>query len=629
MARKGRIGQDGGVPASTPVPRFLPTTLAEAGGIPPDVVLVTGDAYVDDPSFGVAVVGRWLEAHGFTVGVIAQPRWDGPEAFRALGRPRLFFGVTAGNLDSVVNARTAAGKVRNDDAYSPGGRPGLRPERATIAYTARCHEAFSGVPVVLGGVEASLRRLAHWDFATARIRRSILVDAKADLLVHGMGERAVFEIARRLAAGFPLAACRDIPGTAWVAGERESVPDGREVSAWEALEADSGRLADLTRALYEEAHPSRGRTLVQRYGRRSVVCLPPAEPLSPEELDRVHTLPYARAPHPSYTEPIPAFEAVRGSITVTRGCAGGCAFCAITLHQGRHVTSRTPASVEAEVRSLAAAPGWRGTIADVGGPTANLYGMGCQDPATEATCRRASCLHPAICPHLRTDHGPYRALLARLAALPGVKHVFVGSGIRHDLAIRDPGFVRDLAAYHTSGRLTVAPEHAAPAVLRAMRKPPWDTFLAFRRLFDEGSGRLHGALVVYLIAAHPGAGPEEAVALALALKDAGLQPRQAQLFVPTPSTLATAMYVTGRDPLTGEPVPVARDPRDRARQRALLYAWKREAWPEVREALRAFGRPDLIGYGPGCLVPPGSIRAAWRPRPEERSRRGGHDREDR
>ncbi len=606
------------------VTRFLPMTLAEAGGMPPDVVLVTGDAYVDDPSFGVAVVGRWLEAHGFTVGVIAQPRWDGPAAFRALGRPRLFFGVTAGNLDSVVNARTAAGKVRNDDAYSPGGRAGLRPERASIAYTARCREAFPGVPVVLGGVEASLRRLAHWDFAEGRIRRSVLVDAKADLLVHGMGERAVLEIARRLAAGAAPAACRDVPGTAWVAGERDPVLDGREVPGWEALEADPGLLGDLTRALYEEAHPERGRVLLQRYGRRSVVCLPPAAPLPPEVLDRVHTLPYARAPHPSYTEPIPAFEAVRGSITVTRGCAGGCAFCAITLHQGRHVTSRTPASVEAEARALAAAPGWRGTLTDVGGPTANLYGMACSDPAAEAACRRTSCLHPTICPRFRADHGPYRALLARLAALPRVQHVFVGSGIRHDLAIRDPAFVRDLALRHTSGRLTVAPEHAAPAVLRSMRKPAWDTFLAFRLLFDEAclEAGTRRPLVVYLLAAHPGAGPEDAVALALAIRDAGLQPRQAQLFLPTPSTLATAMFATGRDPLTGEPVPVARDPRDRARHRALLYAWKREEWPAVREALRAFGRSDLIGYGPGCLVPPGPARGGWLPRPQERPRGG-------
>ena len=600
---------------------FLPATRAEAGG-QLDVVLVSGDAYVDHPSFGAAVIGRWLEAHGFRVGIIAQPAWDGPDAFRALGTPRLFFGVTAGNMDSVVNGITSAGKRRNDDAYSPGGRAGLRPLRASIAYTARIRQACPGVPVVLGGVEASLRRLVHYDYQQRKVRGSILLDSKADMLVYGMGERAVVAIAQRLAAGEDLRACRDLPGVAFPIGAKEPLPwqDPIELPSLEAIRDDPVALGRATLLAHENAEPLSAKPLLQRHGGRSVWCNPPAAALDPHELDRVHELPYAFAAHPSYGEAVPAFASVQASLTVTRGCGGGCAFCAIALHQGKQVTSRSEPSVLREARALARRPGYRGTVTDVGGPTANLYGLACASASARERCRRPSCLHPRRCRHFMGDAQAYARLLDEVSRIKGVNHVFVGSGLRHELLLEDPGFIRRLAARHVSGRLTVAPEQVDPGVLALMRKPPIAAFERFAEMFEQAchaQGKQY-QLMPYLLAAHPGAGPAEAIAMSLWLKERSIKPRQVQLFLPTPGTMATAMFHSGVDPATGRPVPVARSEQERARHRALLFYWKREEAPAVREALTSWGREDLIGRGRGKLVEPGPARGGWERRPAER-----------
>jgi uncharacterized radical SAM protein YgiQ len=608
---------------------FLPTTRVEAGG-QLDVVLVTGDAYVDDPSFGAAVIGRWLEAHGFSVGIIAQPPWDGPGAFRALGTPRLFFGVTAGNLDSVVNGITSAGKRRNDDAYSPGGRAGLRPLRASIAYTARIRQACPGVPVVLGGVEASLRRLAHYDYQQRKVRGSILLDSKADLLVYGMGERAVLAVAQRLAEGGDPRACRDIPGVAFPIGAKEPLPHQEpvELPSLEHIQREPQALARATQLAHLHAEPLSARPLLQRHGGRAVWCNPPALALDEAALDRVHELPFARAPHPRYTDGVPAFEAVRASLTVTRGCGGGCAFCAIALHQGKQVASRSEASVIREAQALASRKGFRGTITDVGGPTANLYGLACASSAARERCRRPSCLHPRRCRHFLGDAYAYARLLDELNRIRGVQNVFVGSGLRHELLLEDHGFVRRLAARHVSGRLTVAPEHTEASVLKLMRKPSIAAFERFAEMFaqaNDAAGKRQ-ELMPYLLAGHPGSGPTEAIAMALWLKEHGIRPRQVQLFLPTPGTMATAMFHSGVDPESGEPIPVARGEAERARHRALLLYWKREEAPAVREALQAWGREDLIGRGRGKLVDRGPARGGWERRPRERSTERGPDR---
>ena len=588
-----------------------------------DVILVTGDAYVDHNSFGVALIGRWLEAHGFRVGVIAQPTWDGPEGFAILGRPRLFFGVTSGNMDSMVNHYTAARRIRTDDAYSPGGQAGLRPDRACIAYANRVKQAFPGVPVVLGGIEASLRRFAHYDYWQDRMRRSILLDAKADLLVHGMGERAVVAIAQTLAEGRGIEACRDLPGVAWALGQKSPVPDRPhvELPKHEDCVADPLAFNRLTLLMYREANPHVGLPLLQRAGDRAIWCNPPDVPLTTEELDRLYELPYANAPHPSYRAPIPAFESIRGSLTINRGCSGGCSFCALTLHQGKDVVSRSADSVTREVGTLTRQPGFNGVISDLGGPTANMFHMRCMDEEANRVCRRVSCLHPVRCKHYGTDHRPYVKLLRRVRSMPGVKRVFVNSGIRYDLAGLDDTFVEELAAHHVSGSLTTAPEHVSAKALHYMRKPEVTHFQDFLQRFQEASADAgkKQLIVPYFQCAHPGTGPTEAIELAVYMKTHGLRCRQVQLFMPTPGTISTAMYVSGVDPYTKVPVYVARGHKERARQRAMLFWWKKEEWPAIREALQAWGRTDLIGNGPGALVPPGPSRGAWLPqgRPPE------------
>ncbi len=598
---------------------FLPMTAEEAGHRPLDVILVTGDAYVDHPAWGVAAIGRWLEAHGFSVGIIAQPDWRNPDAFAALGRPRLFFGVTAGNMDTQVNRFTASRRLRSSDAYSPGGQVGLRPDRATIPYVSRVKQAFPGVPVVVGGVEASLRRFVHYDFWQDKIRGSILLEAKADLLVYGMGERQVVEIATRLAAGEPISACRDLPGTAWATGGKDAIPQGADVIEMPDLatcRADPDAFNRGTLLMYRESNPHCGKRLVQRHGARAVVQNPAAQPLTTAELDRLHELPFAQTPHPCYREPIPALNSIQGSITVNRGCSGGCSFCALTIHQGKDVVSRSTESVLREVRKMAADPNFNGIISDMGGPTANMYHMRCNDDAANQVCRRVSCLHPVRCKHYGTDHKPYLDLLRQARNTPGIRKVYVNSGIRYDLADLDDEFVEELAAHHTQGQLSVAPEHASSASLAKMKKPEIQYFTRFMERFrkaneDQGKQQF---LVPYFQCAHPGTGPDECVALALYMKEHNLRPRQAQMFMPTPATLATAMYVSGKDPYTKESVYVAKGGRERSRQRAALFYWKREEWPHLREALLSWGRADLIGNHPGALVPPGPAFGAWQVR---------------
>ena len=594
-------------------------TTEEAGG-QLDVILVTGDAYVDHPSWGVAAIGRWLQAHGYSVGIIAQPQHDDVEAFRVLGAPRLFFGVTAGNMDTMVNKYTASKRLRNNDAYSPGGVVPERPDRCTIAYTARCKQAYKGVPVVIGGVEASLRRLVHFDFWSNKLRGSILLDAKADLCVFGMGELQILQIAERLAAGDGTASCRDIPGVAYALGAKDSPPEGDEVVRLPSLEecrADKLAFNTVTRVMYKESNPHCGKTLVQGHGSRWIVQNPPARPLTTEEMDKLHELPYAFAQHSCYRQPIPALQSVSGSITVNRGCSGGCAFCALTIHQGKDVTSRSSESVLRELDQMRQRPGFNGIVTDLGGPTANMFHMACMSEEANKVCRRVSCLHPKRCVHYGTDHKPYIDLLRKARTMEGVRKVYVNSGIRYDLASLDDEFVEELATHHTMGQLSVAPEHASDNALKQMKKPAIEFFTSFLDRFKAAAKEAGQKLYVvpYFQCAHPGIGPEECIELAQYMKAQRLRPRQVQMFMPTPATIATAAFYTEHDPLTGKPVTIAKDPKERSRQRALLFYWKREEWPHVREALIAWGRRDLIGRGSGFLVPPGPAYGAWSKKP--------------
>ncbi len=565
-----------------PVP-FLPMTqaeLAHLGWAELDVLLITGDAYVDHPAFGAALLGRWLVAHGFRVGIVAQPRWDAPADIVRLGRPRLAVGVTAGALDSLLAHYTAFRKKRQDDAYTPGGRAGARPNRACTVYANLARQAFPGVPVLVGGIEASLRRITHYDFWTDGLRRSLLLDAKADLLVYGMAERALLEAVRRLeaaaAAGTRPAApvLRGVPGTVWVAAGAPALPAGAEVLTLPAhadVVADPRRLMEATLLLERQVHAD-GVWATQAVDGRTLVLAPPAAPLTADELDAVYALPFARRAHPSYgTARIPALDMVQFSITAHRGCAGGCTFCSLALHQGRRLQSRSRASVLAEVDALVAHPDWRGSITDVGGPTANMWGASCAIDARG--CRRASCLFPAICRHFTADQGALAALLAEVARRPGVRHVRTASGIRHDLALRDPAYLEALVSRYVGGQLKIAPEHGDDRVLALMRKPPFATFTRFMERFDALS-RACGKeqyLVPYLISAFPGCTDEDMRRLGRWLKARGWSPQQVQCFIPTPGTVATAMYVTGQDP-EGRPIPVARTDAERLRQHHALGA---------------------------------------------------------
>jgi uncharacterized radical SAM protein YgiQ len=583
-----------------------------------DVVLVTGDAYVDHPAFGTAVVGRVLEAEGLRVGVIAQPDWHSSADFARLGRPRLCFGVSAGNLDSMLARLTAQKKPRSEDLYSPGGRPGLRPDRASVVYAQRVREAFPDVPVLLGGIEASLRRLAHYDYWSETVRRSVLVDAKADLLVYGMAETPLREVLARLGAGALARSLRGVRGTCRVVDAEEAArlaaTGAIRVPSHEEVAKDPVAFARASRTFHLETNPWCARPLLQGHGDRFVLQEPPALPLDTAALDAVHALPFTRRAHPSYREPIPALEQVQGSITVLRGCFGGCAFCSLTAHQGRIIQSRSPGSVMREACALVAGSRATGVVTDLGGPTANMVGMHCREPERLARCRRLSCIHPGVCRFLDTDPGPLLELWRAAREAPGVRRVFVASGVRHDLALLWPEVVRTLASHHTSGHLKVAPEHSSPHVLRLMRKPPFDAYDRFAALFaaaSEAAGRRQ-FLVPYLMSGHPGTTLADMIALALELKRRGIRPRQVQEFIPTPMSLATAMYHSGLDPMSGRPVAVARGLKEKRLMKALLLYWDPAEHERVREALRLAGRGDLIGRGRDALVPPASAARSSR-----------------
>jgi uncharacterized radical SAM protein YgiQ len=605
---------------------FLPTTSAEMrarGWDAPDVVLVSGDAYIDHPSFAAAILGRWLEANGFKVAILAQPDWKSADAWRALGRPRLFYGVSAGNMDSLINHYTANKKRRNADAYSPGGRTGRRPDRATAVYAQRCREAFPGVPVIAGGVEASLRRIAHYDYWSDKVWPSSLVTSKAHALVYGMGEVPILEIARRLDAGLGVASLRDLRGVAYLLGKSESVPAHRwddascpnediELPSFETVVADKRAFATMTHDMHRETNPLNARRLLQRHGDRMLVVNPPTLPLSEPQMDALYDLPYTRRPHPLYGDEIPAWQTIKDSVQIMRGCFGGCTFCSITMHQGRAIQSRSPESILGEVRTLAATPGFSGHVSDLGGPTANMYRMRCTKPEVESVCRRLSCIHPTVCKLLGTDHKPTIELMRAARAVPGVKKVHVASGIRMDLARRDPEYLEELAAHHVGGHLKVAPEHVSDRVLALMKKPAQHTFEEFAERFEAASKRAgkEQFLVPYFIASHPGSTVEDMIELAVFLKERGYRPRQVQDFIPAPMDLATCMYYTGLNPLSMKPVETARKLHDRKVQRALLQFFAPENYFTVHRALEQAGRADLIGDGPLCLIPARAPREA-------------------
>jgi uncharacterized radical SAM protein YgiQ len=598
-----------------------------------DVVFVTGDAYVDHPSFAMAILARVLEAAGFRVAVLSQPDWHSCEPWRQFGRPRLFFAVSAGNMDSLINHYTANRKVRNDDAYSPGGRIGLRPDRATLPYCHRAREAYAGVPVIAGGVEASLRRLAHYDYWSDTVRRSILLDCKADLVVYGMGEKAIVEIARRLAAGQTVRDLRELRGVAYALGARESeqlaLADSQVLPTYEQVKADKHAFVEATRLIHLNTNAYNAKTLVQFHDRQAVVVTPPALPISQEEMDHIYDLPYTRRPHPSYTEPVPAFEMIKDSVTIMRGCFGGCTFCSITAHQGRIMQSRSQESVLGEIRKMAADPEFHGVVSDIGGPTANMYQMRCTRPEVEAKCKRQSCVHPTICKLLGTDHGPLVELMRRARNEPGIRKVLVASGVRMDLAQLSPEYMRELTAHHVGGHLKVAPEHTDPHVLELMKKPVIDNFGQFAEDFKKASqaaGKSRQFLVPYFIASHPGSDLDAMIDLALFLKRNGYRPDQVQDFIPAPFDVATCMYYTGVEPFSGKEVHVSRQLKDRKMQRALLQFFKPENYFEVRQALIQSGRQDLIGSGCDCLIPAQPPREALRARREKANQavRGDH-----
>jgi len=606
---------------------FLPTSRADLearGWAELDIVIVSGDAYVDHPAFGPVLIARFLEGRGFKVGIIAQPDWKSAEPFRALGKPRLFFGVSAGNLDSMLNRLTAQKKNRSEDQYSPGGRTGCRPDRATVVYAQRCREAYPGVPIVLGGIEASLRRIAHYDYWSDTVRRSMLLDAKADLLVFGMGERPVWEVADRLRRGERIGDIRDVRGTAFPINDGEMkrheadparmVADRKVVvlPSYEEVVADKRAFAEMSRRFQLETNPGNARPLAQRHGARGVYFNPPALPLedgagtgAAPSMDELYDLPFTRVPHPMYRERIPGYDTVKHSLVLMRGCFGGCTFCSITEHEGRVIQNRSAESVLREIRALRRQGDFRGTITDLGGPTANMYKLACKSPEIESKCRRLSCVHPGVCENLKTDHGPLIQLMQRVRKEEGVKHVFIASGVRYDLAERSPEYVEELARHHVGGQLSVAPEHVSPRVLEKMKKPGIESYERFQAMFacaskDAGKEQYD---IPYFISGHPGSTLEDMVELALWLKRNGRRPRQVQDFIPTPMAMATCMYYSGIDPMTMQPVYTATGLRAKKLQKALLLYWSPDQWPLAREALREAGRADLIGSGPDALVP--------------------------
>jgi uncharacterized radical SAM protein YgiQ len=590
---------------------FLPITKREMtarGWGEIDFLLITGDAYVDHPTFGHAMVGRLLESLGYRVGIVPQPDWRSSDDFARLGRPRLAALVTAGNLDSMLSNYSSPGKRRRRDAYSPDGEPGLRPDRATVVYCNRIRELWKDVPLIIGGLEASLRRIAHYDYWSDSVRRSILADSRADLIVYGMAETALEKIAFRLASGEDISLIRDVPGTCWKTHDTSLAPGSLELPSFDAVRGDRKAFAEAFGIFYREQNFANGTVLTQDNGPWIVAQNPPSPPLSPEEMDRVYDLPYVRMPHPSYEgREIPAFKEVSFSLTSHRGCFGECAFCAIASHQGRVIQPRSKESVLREAKILVRMPDFKGYIHDVGGPTANFRNPQCKKAMTDGPCRGKSCLFPKPCESLETSHKDYLELLRAVRSLPGVKKVFVRSGLRYDYLLADPQwetFLEELCAWHISGQMKIAPEHISPETLRRMRKPSGGAtgqFIEAYRKINKRIGK-DQFLVPYFLSSHPGCGLEDAIELALFIKDSRLRPEQAQEFTPTPGTIASCMYHAGIDPLTGESVHVPRDAEEKNMQRALLQYWMPKNRRMVLKALRKMGRHDLIGGSERCLI---------------------------
>ncbi len=574
-------------------PSFLPTNrteMAARGWDELDVLFVTGDAYIDHPSFGVSLLGRLLESKGYRVGILAQPDWRDPDCFKLMGRPRLCAAVSAGAMDSMVNHYTAARRLRRDDAYSPGGQAGLRPNRAVIVYSAMLKGVFKGLPLLIGGIEASLRRLAHYDYWEDKLRRSILCDSKADLLLFGMAEHSLLEICRLLDKGVPIAKLRDIPGTALLCAQ--AAPGSLELPSFEEISSDRKAFGQAYR-LSSEGYFTPGCVLSQQHGNRWLHINPPAPPLPEKELDRLYALPFCRAPHPRYQDKIPAFEQIRTSITSHRGCYGGCSFCSITHHQGKTIQSRSAESILAEIDRLCHEPWFRGTLSDIGGPTANMYGTRCSN---KQGCTRPSCLFPAVCPSLDASDSRAVSLLGSIRAHRGVKHAFIASGIRYDLLDKQKHYFSNLLEHHVGGLLKVAPEHCSPDVTRWMRKPGPGSFEDFLRFYREGNrarGQRRG-VVPYFIAGHPGCTLNHMVETALFLKKHDLRVEQVQEFTPTPGTYSTCLYYTGIDPYSGKEVACAKTDKERRLQKALLLHHQPELKKDLLEALRRCKREDLI-----------------------------------
>lgn len=633
-----------------------------------DVILVTGDAYVDHPSFGMALMGRLLESHGFRVGIISQPDWRSVDDFQRLGKPNLYFGITAGNMDSMVNRYTSDRKIRSNDAYTPNGEGGKRPDRSVVVYAQRAREAFKGVPIIIGGIEASLRRIAHYDYWSDKVRRSILPDSKADLLMFGNAERAIVEVTHRLAQGEPISAITDVRGTGvmrsglpegWLeidssevdepgkidpqispyqeAPACETAPDSTStnivtlhqrpkkadrsysvvrIPSYDQVLSDSVLYAHASRVFHLETNPGNARALIQRHGKRDVWLNPPPIPLETDEMDRLYEFPYTRAPHPAYGEAKnPAWEMIRFSIPIMRGCFGGCTFCSITEHEGRIIQNRSHESVIREIETIRdTVPEFTGTISDLGGPTSNMYKMRCESEKIESACRRLSCVFPDVCKHMQTDHSSLTQLYRKARAVKGVKRVLIASGLRYDLAVRDPAYIKELVTHHVGGYLKIAPEHTEEGPLDKMMKPGIGAYDRFKKLFEKYSMEAgkEQYLIPYFIAAHPGTSDKDMLHLALWLKENGFRPDQVQAFLPTPLALASAMYHTQRNPLKkikrdSEQVSVPKGGRQRRIHKAFLRYHDPENWPLLRDALRQMGRADLIGNGKRHLVP------AWQP----------------
>lgn len=580
---------------------FIPTTEQEVqklGYQELDIIFVSGDAYIDHPAFGVPLLARWLQSHGFRVGIIAQPNWRSKEPFMVLGRPKLCFAVSAGAMDSMVAHYTPARKLRHDDAYTPGGRHGARPNRATMVYTSRLKEAYKDVPVIIGGIEASLRRFAHYDFWEDKIRRSILFDAKADLLIYGMGETPLLEVVTRLKNGDKIQSITDVRGTCRIAVKDEIVSSITTTSlpSFEEVSASKQKFADAFNIASHQQNPWSGKIMTQKHGERTLVINPPCFPLDTKEMDAIYNLQFPKAASPEYKESIPAWEQIKTSITSHRGCFGGCAFCAITMHQGKTIQSRSQASILSEITDLSTKPWFRGSISDIGGPTANMYGLFCKNKESQVNCHRESCLFPKRCNNLFCDDTKAVQLLKKASSAKGIKNVAVSSGVRYDLMEQQQGYFRELIGNHVSGLLKIAPEHLVNKITNLMGKPGRGSFESFLRRFRDENIRIGKKqyIVPYLISGHPGCTLNDMLELAISLKKLGLQVEQVQDFTPTPGTLSTCMYYTGINPDTGDKLYVATTDKEKGLQKSILLSHIPEEHPKIKEALRTMGRMDMI-----------------------------------